>query len=316
MIAGNPGQALDALLDAYSPPPPAPDLAARIAAIAVTHPQKNLAGSRWMPRDRRGGWFRRPLIISAAALGLAFSGAVASSYAGVELPMPMRAVVEKLPFVNRKAPSAPPASPSAQAQSRPMPRSHPGALASDAQQVHERPLFAFWRSLTPWQRERLRRAPPARRLFVAKQIVDARRAAGLATPRADLIERMIERRRENMATRPIAQQIRQIRREERRAERRARLDAAIDSRREVPTEPALPNTDSAVRTLPAAEQDMGRGEQLRAVRIERRRALREERLRRRIERRERLRGEDSYAPDSDRGNVPAPSSPNEGREQE
>lgn len=313
MIAGDPSQALDALLDAYSPPPPAPDLAARMTAIAVTHSQKNVSGSRWISRNRRGGWLRRPLIIGAAALGLAFSGAVASSYAGVELPMPVRVVVEKLPFVNRKAPPVPPP---AQAQSRPLPRSHPVTPAPDAQQVNERPLFAFWRSLTPRQRERLRRAPPARRLFVAKQILDVRRAAGLATPRADLIERMVERRRANMAARPIAPQIRQIRREERRAERRARLDAAIDRRRGVPADPTVSGADSVMRAAPDAEQGTGRGEQLRAARIERRRALREERLRRWMERRDRLRGEDGFAPDSDRGNVPAPSSSNEGREQE
>lgn len=82
--------ALDMLLAEYAPPPPSAGLAARAVAAALALPQESQAlnGSRVAARprhDRRGAWVRRPMLIGAVALGLAVSGAVAATLAGVKL---------------------------------------------------------------------------------------------------------------------------------------------------------------------------------------------------------------------------------------
>lgn len=292
--------ALDALLAEYAAPSAPPDLARRVTAAALALPQAP-APSRWRAaRDRRGGWLRRPLLVGGAALGLAFSGAVASTYAGVELPRPVQAVIDKLPFVARKTPDLP----TAQVRAEVPAREGQEVAAAPAARPPERPLATFWRSLTPEQQDRLRQAPAVQRLVVAKQIVDARRAAGLPTPRADIIERAIERRRAAIAAgEPVPPRPGQALR----AQRRERIREAIEARRaEVQT---APTPESAVPLAEPTEPF----DDLRTERIERRRALRQERVRRWIARRQQMQSEGNVAaPRYEEREAPPPSAPSEG----
>lgn len=292
--------ALDALLADYAPPSVPPGLAHRVTAAALALPQAPTP-PRWRgARDRRGGWLRRPLLVGGAALGLAFSGAVASTYAGVELPRPVQAVIDKLPFVARKTPDLPPAQARADAPAR----AAEETAAAPAAQPPERPLATFWRSLTPEQQERLRQAPAVRRLVVAKQIVDARRAAGLPTPRADIIEAAIERRRAAIAAgEPVPPRPGQTWR----AQRRERIRDAIEARRaEVQAAPTPEGTG------PLAEPPV-QLDDVQAERFERRRALRQERIRRWMERRQQMQSEGNIAaPRYEEREAPPPSPPSEG----
>jgi hypothetical protein len=267
--------ALDVLLADYVPPPMPDDLTARIAEAAVAMPQAAARAASCPWRDRRGAWLRRPLLIGGAALGLAFSGAVAATYAGVELPPKIQSALAELPFVKAKvAPAPEKAASQAQASAA---RVEPAA-ATPSQYVQDvqgpqRSIRVFWRELSPYERRRLRNAPPGRRLIVARQIVQSRRSAGLPTPGAEQIERAFERRR------AIRQQ------------RRAMPEGRIEA-------PARRPADALVTDRLAPDGVSGRGERadrlerreaLRAERRERRRALREERLRRWQARQERLR---------------------------
>lgn len=264
--------ALDALLADYAPPSMSGGFAARVAAAAVALPQETPTPASRPWRDRRGAWLRRPFLIGGAALGLAFSGAVAATYAGVELPPKIQSVLAELPFVQVKAEPDPPKAPSRPRASPARPDA-PAAMAPVAAQRPERPLRAFWRELSPYERRRLRNAPPARRLNVARQIVETRRSAGLPTPGAEQIERAAERRRE----------IRQVRRAERRAMRRERIKASARRSIDPPIggreamEGLAPGFDRVADPLDARQE---RREAVRVERLERRRAAREERLRR------------------------------------
>ena len=103
---------LDALLSSYTPPPAPPGLAGRIADAALAHEQAPPLGAlRRSWRDRRGAWLRRPLIAGGVAIGLAFSGAVAATLAGVEVVLPPRVqtVLAEVPFFGRMAKAEPPA---------------------------------------------------------------------------------------------------------------------------------------------------------------------------------------------------------------
>lgn len=292
--------ALDALLAEYAAPPAPAGLAARATAAALAHPQAPAPPHWRAARDRRGGWLRRPLLVGGAALGLAFSGAVASTYAGVELPRPVQAVIDKLPFVARKAPDSP-IDAQADAPGR-EPRERAVSPATPAQQ--ERPFATFWRSLTPDQQERLRQAPALQRLVVAKQIVDARRAAGLPTPRADIIERAIERRRAAAtAGEPLPPRPGQALR----AQRRERIREAIEARR-AETQTAPVSENAAPLAEPLVQFD-----EVRTERFERRRELRQERIRRWIERRQQMQSEGNVAaPRYEEREAPPPSAPSEG----
>jgi hypothetical protein len=105
--------ALDVLLAEYAPPSPPADLARRVVAAALALPQepriaRARRAARLPRRNRRGTWLRRPLLAGGVALGIAVSGAVAASLAGVKLDgLPLvEAVLARLPFIDR----APPAS--------------------------------------------------------------------------------------------------------------------------------------------------------------------------------------------------------------
>lgn len=100
-------RALDALLAEYVAPPVPAGLAGRVAAAALALPQEpRLPYFRRASRDRRGSWLRRPMIIGGLAVGLAVSGAVAATLAGVRLDrLPVvEAVLARLPFTGVEAP--------------------------------------------------------------------------------------------------------------------------------------------------------------------------------------------------------------------
>ncbi len=214
--------ALDALLADFRPPPVPAGLAERVAAAALALPQE-IATPPSRPRAARR-WLRRPLLAGGVALGIAFTGAVAATIAGVELPRPVAAVLEKLPLVGKAAPEpspAPPAVPRRTSQTAPA----PATPAVEAPSVETPPV------LPPRVERRVER------LELAREIVAARRAAGLPTPRADRMERMLERRRAAGLPTPRADRIERVL-EQRRAARGAGTgvplprDVPIETRRE------------------------------------------------------------------------------------
>lgn len=282
-MSGRPDdRALDALLAGYVPPAVPAGLVDRVSAAALALPQDGAVAGARVGRDRRGVWLRRPLIAGGAALGLAFSGAVAATYAGLPLPPKVEAVIAQLPLVSSKNRAAPTPAPTRTTTSE-RHESAPAEPTTARRAEEARPFRAFWQSLSPPERRRLRQAPPARRLFVARRIVEDRRAAGLPTPGADRIEQAIERRRAAATARDAIADERQA---ERRALRRARIRAEMRARHVVG--PAAPFAGGPVD--PGANPDMraGPGPRLepaweagaRAERRERRRAIREERRRR------------------------------------
>lgn len=127
--------ALDALLAEYAAPPVPAGLAARVAAAALALPQAPRPVRAAPRHDRRAAWLRRPLLLGGVALGLAVSGALAATLAGVRLDrLPVvEAVLAK--FVGRERPPAaapppepalPPAQPApVQESPRPAPREAP-----------------------------------------------------------------------------------------------------------------------------------------------------------------------------------------------
>lgn len=176
---------LDKLLQGYAPPPVPAGLAQQVAAEAVKHAQEPaIAPAR--RRDRRGGW-KRPLWISATSFGLAFTSAVAATVVSggrIEIPVVqpvVQEVVEAVPVLHeaqiKRAPEQ-----VAEAPPKPVPES--GQVPAT---VAPQPGEPGWRQ-----------AQVARTLVAAKSQVEARRAAGLPTPRADRIERqakaIVERR--------------------------------------------------------------------------------------------------------------------------
>ena len=175
---------LESLL-AGVPAPPLPDgLADRVAAAATGLPQEARPASarRAVGRDRRGAWLRRPLIGGAIALGLAFSGAVAATLAGVPLPSKVEAVIAQIPFVGRKLPE-PEHVPVRHAAARPLQRAAPVAAEAAAADSAPPPPLA----LQP-------RPAALRRMMLAQRIVARRAAMGLPSPPVQRVERMIHRR--------------------------------------------------------------------------------------------------------------------------
>ena len=288
---------LDALLTAYAPPPAPPGLAGRVADAALALEQAPPLGAlprRW--RDRRGAWLRRPLIAGGVALGLAFSGAVAATLAGVEVVLPpkVQTVLAEVPFFGRMAKAEPPAPPPVRrAAARPVPASNQAELAG------EEPAPVADQLL---QAQRTR---AVRRWLRARQIVAERRAAGLPTPRADRIEWVIEQRLvrqgvlpadpvERAAVREEARRVWRERAEARRAMRRARFaerNMLPPQQQERPIA-ARADTAEAMPTDSSAETAALNRAELRRIRAERGRTLRERRLERRRRwqaRRERMR---------------------------
>jgi hypothetical protein len=177
---------LDALLGEAAPPPlPAPGLAARIAAIATAQPQEErpLRARRAAGRDRRGGWLRRPLIGGAIALGIAFSGAVAATLAGVPIPEKVQEALAQLPFVGHKALEE--EHPARHFIVHPVPRPAPARAVAPA------PVLA---DDVPSVQQLRQRPAAIRRLRMAEAIVARREAVGLPSPPVEQVQRMIHRR--------------------------------------------------------------------------------------------------------------------------
>jgi len=172
--------ALDRLLKAYVPPPVPEGLAGRAAAAAMRHaqgPARPASGGR--RHDRKRGWRAHPFLAGGAAVCLAFTGAVAATYASdgrIDIPV-VRDVIAAVPLIPQ--PSRPETRRAAMTEAaKPKPRAEAvPAGAEPVQQVHLNPL------------------PPraASQLAQAQRITEARRAAGLPTPRADRIERTARR---------------------------------------------------------------------------------------------------------------------------
>lgn len=281
-------QSLDALLSELAPPPVPPGLAGRAADAALALPQAPaLPAGRAARRDRRGGWLRRPLIAGTVALGLAFSGAVAATLAGVEVALPpkVRTALAEVPFFGRMAKAEPPAAAPAPAPTPTRRRVPPPPPPGDAA-----PELA---EADPLQ---LRRARAVRRYLIARQIVAERRAAGLPTPRADRIEQAIEQRLVRQGVLPADPIERAEVRAEARRVWRERMMARREARRAQFGEPGMaPTAAPLAEAGPPAEAAAGEARPstdqlnrfaLRQARAERMRAARVERLRRWRERRE------------------------------
>jgi len=169
-------------LGVTAPPLPA-GLADRVVAAATAQPQEArpaLARRAAAGRDRRGPWLKRPLIGGAIALGLAFSGAVAATLAGVPLPAKVEAVIAQIPFVGRKT-ADPARAPVRHAAARPAPAAAPA-----------RPPAVETASAEP--APMAMRPAAFRRMVLARRIVARREAMGLPTPPVRQVERMIHRR--------------------------------------------------------------------------------------------------------------------------
>ena len=153
--------ALDALLAEYTVPPVPAGLAERVAAAAVALPQEPHGRSARRavaaPRhDRRGRWLRRPILLGGVALGLAVSGAVAATLAGLRIDWPaVEAVLGDLPFVGREARSVSPAPP----RVAPPPAPEPPAVESpSAPGIHSEDRVET--EATPAQVPAAREEPP------------------------------------------------------------------------------------------------------------------------------------------------------------
>jgi len=167
---------LNRLLDSYAPPPLPEGLAGRASAAAIAAPQDRRGPfARWTRGARRGGW-RRGALIGGAALGLAFTSAVAAEVASggrIEIPV-VHQVVQAIPVL-KSAPAKP----------------KPVQLAARTIKATPQP---------PANQPAAQPAPPATRrdrlieqFAQAKRQVAERRAAGLPTPNADRIERKAQR---------------------------------------------------------------------------------------------------------------------------
>ena len=179
---------LNRLLDSYAPPAVPAGLAGRAAAAATAEPQEKGGGRLpWRRGGRRGGW-KRPLWIGSAAIGLAFTTAVAAevvSGGAIEIPVAHQ-VVAAIPVLNDAAhPKRAPEHRLAVAHiAKPQPQPQPVAAPVGPSGVETAARPARERAIQRFQQ--------------MKQAVAERRAAGLPTPRADRIERqakaIVERR--------------------------------------------------------------------------------------------------------------------------
>jgi len=170
---------LDKLLQAYAPPPVPEGLAERAAAAASGHAQEPRHVEPSRRRDRRGSWLRRPLLAGTAALGLAFTSAVAATYVSggrIQIPV-VQSVISAVPALDRAVKSR--AEPVRQVAEAPAP--------AVAQPTEDQSGTAATAGQRPWG--------DARAVQVLQRLqanVDHRREAGLPTPRADRIERQAE----------------------------------------------------------------------------------------------------------------------------
>jgi hypothetical protein len=176
---------LNRLLDSFAPPAVPEGLAARAVAAAIQHPQeKDGVRLPWRRGDRRCGW-KRPLWIGSAAIGLAFTSAVAAevvSGGAIEIPVAHQ-VVAAIPALNAAA--HPKTATEHRLAAVHAPKPQPAQAAPVEPSAVQAPASP-------------RREIVIQRFHQMQQAVAERRAAGLPTPRADLIERqaktIVERR--------------------------------------------------------------------------------------------------------------------------
>ena len=163
---------LNQLLDGFAPPPVPGGLAARSAQAAARLPQERRSLMPWRRGGARGGW-RRGMLIGGAALGFAFTSAVAAEVvSGGRISIPVvHQVVAAIPVFATHAPKK---------------TVH---LASRSVRPAPKPLEAAPVAPAPMTgRQRLMQT-----FTEAKKEVAERRAAGLPTPNADRIERKAKR---------------------------------------------------------------------------------------------------------------------------
>lgn len=212
---------LNQLLDSLAPPRVPEGLAQRAAAAAVQQPQeRGRAPWPWGRGERRGGW-KRAALAGSAAVGLAFTSAVAAEVVSggrIEIPV-VHEVVEAIPVL-KPQPRAK-ADEHKQLAARPMRRTEPAANSAAQPQAQQSAADA-------------RRQQLMQRFGAIKQRVEERRAAGLPTPRADRIERQAkrivqQRQARGLATPPVEQV------EIRLALREARIARVL---RQIPSDPA------------------------------------------------------------------------------
>ena len=227
---------LNQLLDAYTPPPAPQGLAQRAVAAAVAQPQaKGGRFAGWRRGERRGGW-KRSMLLGSAAVGLAFTSAVAAEVVSggrIEIPV-VHQVVEAIPILR--------------------PARHPVVekkqlAVREAKHVAAPPIAAASQPRAAADQVRPARERLMQRFAAIKQRVDERRAAGLPTPRADRIERQANRivaqRRARGLPAPPVEQV-----EARLAMREARTARLL---RQIPSDPAAvsdPQVQQFTRLLP------------------------------------------------------------------
>jgi hypothetical protein len=176
---------LDKLLQGCGPPAVPVGLAQRAVAEAVKQAQET-APAPQRRGNRRGGW-KRPLWIGATGFGIAFTSAVAATVVSggrIEIPV-VQQVVEAIPVLDKATRRNEPLPQVAEAK----PPKPEAAVDEPAQAV----------AVAPQPGEPgYRKARVMQKLAEAKVQVEARRAAGLPTPRADRIEHqakaIVERR--------------------------------------------------------------------------------------------------------------------------
>jgi hypothetical protein len=184
---------LNDLLDLYAPPPVPEGLATRAIAAAVAQPQHGRRiFARWRRAGGRGGW-KRGTLIGSAALGLAFTSAVAAEVVSggqIEIPV-VHQVVEAFPSLR--------AAPLPTVPKRHLAKHETKRASATSAATAEQPPAPV---AGP--------APPSRERFVqrfqqVKQRVAERRAAGLPTPYADRLESQAKRivQRRAAAGRPV-----------------------------------------------------------------------------------------------------------------
>ncbi len=252
---------LDAMLDRFSVPAHAPDLASRIAAAALTRTDVAVTPMPAHPRDRRGPWARsRRAVIGVAAFGLMSATAAAAGLFGempVRIPV-ITAFVERVAKVAKPSPK--PSAPSKQAK-KTTPAPAPEPQVSLAPIPGPEDLV-----LTPEQRRAARAAKLAERLEQRIAENDARRAARGLPPKSGEPRAMVEKLRAaktDADRRALLQEARAIA-EARRAERARKM--GID--------PATLPDRPRLRQMPTPEERQARRQMYREKRDQRLEELR------------------------------------------
>lgn len=187
---------LNRLLDAYVPPAPPADLAARAAEAAARHPRAH-ARSAWRRASKRGGWGRGAMI-AGTSLGLAFTSAVAATVVSegrIEIPV-VTEVAAAIPVIGPRVRERAP---------------EPVRLARREAEPAQPPPAAETKLAEVAPPVDLRRERMEQQAAAIRQRIEERRAAGLPTPRADRIQaqarRIVERRQAAGKPTPPVEQV-------------------------------------------------------------------------------------------------------------